>query len=326
MNRANSILHTGYAHKRGIFGRNINIAVLDSGIFPFHRDFFTPHGHSRIQCFLDLTGSEPFRRYSWHEAYDDNGHGTHIAGILGGNGSMSGRLYTGIAPECRLTILKILDKNGNAGIEHILSALDWLLAHHEREQIRIVNISVGTTLPKYQSESSALIKKVEQLWKSGVVVVAAAGNDGPRKGSIGAPGVSRKIITVGSSDHTLPILMNGKRLTNYSSQGPTACCIKKPDVVAPGSNILSCSFKGNGRPLSFSSLHGSYAKKSGTSMSTPMVSGAAALLLCIKPSLTPKQMKLALKNTSKDLGLPHEYQGWGLLDIEALLRFGGNIS
>lgn len=322
MNRANSILHTHYAHQHHIFGKNINVAVLDSGIFPFHKDFFTSTGHSRIKAFIDFTRPGPYRIHSWNEAYDDNGHGTHIAGILGGNGFLSGNIYTGIAPECQLTILKILDQNGNANMEHILRALDWLLARHEDYRIRIVNISVGTTIPKYQLDSCALIKKVEQLWKNGVVVVAAAGNDGPQKGTIGAPGVSRKIITVGSSDYSVPIVMNGKRLTNYSSQGPTLYCIKKPDVVAPGSNIISCSYKTSGSHLPFAASHACYAKKSGTSMSTPMVSGAAALLLSMKPSTTPKQIKLALKTTSKDLGLPHDYQGWGLLDIEAFLRFG----
>lgn len=261
---------------------------------------------SRIIGFLDFIRHKynpPLQ--SWENAYDDNGHGTHIAGIAAGSGVMSNGFYRGIAPEASILVLKVLDSHGSGNMEHVLPAIEWLLMHQYDFPVHVVNISVGTSLPKYNREDSLLIQLVNSLWKHGMVVVAAAGNDGPNSYSIGAPGISRKIITVGASDDYQTTTSGGRLISNYSSRGPTVYCVKKPDIVAPGSNIVSCGRKG-------------YTKKSGTSMSTPMVSGAAALLLSKKPYLSPKEVKMSFKNSARNLGMPHRFQGWGLLDLGAL--------
>ena len=165
-----------------------------------------------------------------------------------------------------------------------------------------MNISVGT-VREGDVLDEPLVEAVEQAWDAGIVVVVAAGNMGPMPQSITAPGNSRKVITVGSSDDSAPV---------YSGRGPTKNCVCKPDIVAPGSGIVSCSSQWQGGPK--------YCKKSGTSMATPMVSGAAALLLSKEPWLTNVEVKMRLRESAVDLGLPHSRQGWGLLDVRRFCR------
>nr|WP_330393447.1 S8 family serine peptidase [Anaeromicropila populeti] len=148
-----------------------------------------------------------------------------------------------------------------------------------------------------------------------------AGNGGPKPKTIGAPGISRKIITVGASDDDVSVDLMGSTAKNYSGRGPTEACVKKPDIVAPGSNIVSCNLiRRNTGFLWGIRPSGSYIAKSGTSMSTPIVSGAIALLLCKYPDMTTREVKIRIKNCAEDLGWPHEKQGWGLLNIEKLLK------
>jgi serine protease AprX len=238
--------------------------------------------------------------------YDDYAHGTHVAGIIGGNGNMSGGRYRGIAPECRIFPIKILDKQGNGKVETILEALAWLREYGEELGIRLINLSVGAIPEKDSGEGSELIDSVERTWADGMIIVTAAGNEGPREGSITTPGISRKVITVGAFDDDRWAGRNGKR--NYSGRGPTECCILKPEVVAPGQMVISCSNQQNG-----------YQRKSGTSMAAAVVTGALALLLEKEPGLCNREVKLKLCGSAVDLGLPVRKQGWGRLDIGRLL-------
>ena len=270
-------------------GRGVTAAVLDTGIYP-HRDF-----GSRIAVFRDFISYRA-------RPYDDNGHGTHVAGILCGSGAASNGRHKGMAPGCRVAALKVLDRFGNGNKEHVLQAFRWILNYHRHFHIRIVNISVGTTC-QTRDEHDLLIRGVEKLWDEGLIVVAAAGNQGPRPGSITAPGSSKKIITVGSSD-----LMNGKN--GVSGRGPTFECVCKPDIVVPGNRIVSCS----------PGPEALYAVKSGTSMSTPVISGAIALKLEKNPKLTNVELKQMLMNSADDLGLPRNQQGWGKFNYERFLK------
>lgn len=299
MDRVSKLIHLDWAHKRGIYGRGITAAVLDTGLSP-HPDFV--YRRNRIKGFYDVVRG-------YRECYDDSGHGTHVAGILAGSGVVSHGRYVGVAPECSLVSVKALNRKGNGSIADVLSGLAWILENKEKYGIRILNISVGTTIDKEHSEESELVKGVNELWDAGVVVVVAAGNNGPLPQSIGSPGNSRKVITVGASDDDILVELEGNKIKNYSSRGPTKECIKKPDIVVPGSNIISCGYRGG------------YTVKSGTSMATPVVSGAVALLLSCYPELTPGEVKMRLKTKAVDLGLPHEKQGWGLLDIRRLLSY-----
>lgn len=271
-------------------GRHIGIAFLDTGIFP-HIDF-----DNRLLAFYDFI-------HHMHDAYDDNGHGTHVAGIAAGSGAASYGKYQGVAPQANIIALKVLDENGNGNKEHVIEALQWIRDNRENYNIRIVNISVGTT-QKEHGKYEELLRMVELLWDEGLVIVAAAGNMGPGAGTITIPGNSRKVITVGSSD----MLMNNHRL---SGRGPTRQCVCKPDIVAPGNGIISCGTDRNERL---------YVKKSGTSMSTPFVSGAIAVLLEQYPSMTNFEVKCHLRDTALDMGLSHNMQGWGKFQLQLFLK------
>lgn len=268
-------------------GKNIGIAYLDTGIFP-HVDF-----DDRILVFRDFIDGRDL-------PYDNNGHGTHTAGIAAGSGRASKGRYKGAAPGTSIISLKVLDRQGNGQKEDVIKALEWVRANRERYGIRIVNISVGTT-EEDDRIHKALTDAVERVWDAGLIVVAAAGNMGPRAGSITAPGSSKKIITVGSSD----LLTSGFAI---SGRGPTKECICKPDIVAPGKGVLSCAANHNG-----------YVSKSGTSMSTPKISGNIALLLEKYPHMTNVQVKERLIKTAKDLGLPKNQQGAGAFFAERFL-------
>ena len=318
MNRVSGIIESRFAHERGIYGKGIGVAIVDTGIAP-HKDF--NYGTNRIVAFTDFINHRT-------EAYDDNGHGTHVAGIIGGNGYCSKGKYKGVAPECNFIGVKVLDHRGDGNISDVLAGLQWVMDNKKKYNIRIVNISVGTSSKDSLDENSLLVQGVNAVWDNGIVVVVAAGNNGPGPMSISTPGISRKVITVGSSDDNVAVEVFGSgRTKDYSGRGPTPFCIKKPDIVAPGSNIISCNISRystrnrNGEMrLSASESPMMYTIKSGTSMATPVVSGAIALLLSAHPDLTNREVKLQLRNSAVDLGLHWEKQGWGLLNIPKLLE------
>lgn len=310
MNSARNAVSADFAYGEGLTGRGIGIAVLDTGT-GMHQDLIDPK--NRIIMFKDFVKNKTL-------PYDDNGHGTHVAGIAAGNGKTSDGLYMGIAPEADIIALKVLDHQGSGNSADVLAGLQWVLNNKDLYNIRVVNLSVGTP------ETGAydpLIKAVEALWDSGIVVVAAAGNAGPDEKTITSPGISRKVITVGASDDNDSVVIWGSSMVNFSGRGPTIECIVKPDLVAPGTNIISCltpdlSEKDIQRQ-SKKIIGKSYLSLNGTSMATPIVSGSIALLLEKYPELTPDDIKYMLKKCSVDLHYPKNQQGWGLINIKNLL-------
>ncbi len=281
-------------------GRGIGLAVMDTGAF-LHPDF-----RDRVVAFQDMV-----RRR--RECYDDNGHGTHILGIAAGDGRMSGGRCAGMAPGAHLIAVKVLDWRGNGSVENVLAGVDYLLARQKVLGIRVVNISMGAFDEEGMQEDSELVRGVERLWDAGMVVLAAAGNNGPAPMTIATPGISRKLITVGCSDDEKETHIDGSRMRNYSGRGPTRACVCKPDLVAPGCEIISCNriFRSSDPP---------YTVKSGTSMATPMVAGAIACLLEKYPTMTNVQVKLRLRERCIKLDMPEAKQGWGALSLENLLR------
>lgn len=275
------------AHDRRIFGEGIGVAVLDTGIYP-HPDFFREG--NRLHAFSDFVNHH-------HEPYDDGNHGTHICGIIASGGKDARGRYIGIAPGAHLICAKILGADGNGKVATALAAFQWIHQWRHFYNIRILNISMGMPVLHPHDEFSPFMQGIHSLWDAGILVVAAAGNNGPKPKSITAPGIGREIVTVGSCEE------------RFSGRGPTINCIKKPDLCAPGSQIYSCKNRGQ-----------EYTYKSGTSMSTPMVCGAAALLLSIHPELTNREVKERLMQSSKSLGLPWQQQGAGMLNIPALLE------
>lgn len=273
--------------KKGFAGQGVCVAVLDTGIAP-HPEF-----KGQVVGFYDAV-------HGIQIPYDDSGHGTHVCGVIAGR-------QIGMAPKAKLLVWKILDKKGDGTIKNSMTAFRWILENKEKYRIRIVNISAGMTGEPTSLDEARILSGVEALWDAGLVVVAAAGNKGPGAGTITTPGISPKIITVGS-------LPGGRSQDGYSGCGPTKDCVCKPDLLAPGSHIYSCNagyHNGKGEP---------YVAKSGTSMATPVVSGAIADLLSKYPDMTNIEVKLRLRESCTDLRLPNNQQGWGLLNVERLMQ------
>ena len=266
-----------------IDGHGVTTAVLDTGISP-HPDL-----KGRIVAFGDML-------YGKKRMYDDNSHGTHVAGIIAGSGGLSSGLYAGIAPASQIVAVKVLDQKGEGKIRFLIEGIKAILRNRDKWQIRIVNISIGTLPHQGDEEEMELMRWVDRLWDEGLVVVTAAGNFGPRSGTVTIPGISKKVITVGASDDGNQKDRYGKVGTNYSGRGPTSECVCKPDLVAPGSYIRSC----NG--FSQKKNQKAYSVKSGTSMSAPVVSGAVALLLSKYPDMKNVEVKLRLLMSADDMG------------------------
>lgn len=284
--------------KKKYLGQGVGIAVLDTGII-LHPDF-----DRRIIGFADFVNRKKI-------IYDESGHGTHVAGILAGSGKMSGGVYAGMAPEAELLIGKVLDQDGNGTVENVIEGIRWILALRHDKKIRIVNISVGTQPGLDRKEEKLLLEAVESLWDAGLIVVVSAGNYGPEEGSVAVPGSSRKVITVGAADAVTTRNREMQKKWNYSGRGPTECCVVKPDVTAPGTSITSCSGNYVNR------FKKPYVAKTGTSMATPVVSGAIACLLSKYPDMTNVEVKLKLRESCVRSGA--DYQGWGMLNVQRLL-------
>lgn len=327
MNYVRKIVHAERVYKMGMDGSGVTAVVMDTGAAP-HPDF-----SNRILCFKDFVNKK-------ESLYDDNGHGSHVLGILAGDGSVSRQkyenkqnrskqyrskeyrskeyrseqygsdIYCGMAPGANLVVLKVLDKRGNGDTNLVLEAIDWIVANKEKYKIRILNISVGMLTTAGFSEQKALLTAVDMLWDEGIFVVAAAGNNGPVEGSVTIPGISRKILTVGSMDDDFREKSGSSILRRgYSGVGPTNCCIVKPEVLAPGTNIISCG------------LQNDYIEKSGTSMAAPVVSGVVALAFQKYRELTPAEMKLRIYESVYPRGSHMNKKCWGIIHADNLLRY-----
>lgn len=281
----------------------VTIAVLDTGVSR-HPDL-----QGCVVCFRDFVGHKDLM-------YDNNGHGTHVCGILCGSGMLSDGRYAGMAPGAKLVVGKVLDERGDGSTEAMLEGLDWILSVKNRYNIRILNISVGIGELENWEKEQILKKKIEQVWDSGILVVCAAGNKGPGNGTISSVGNSYKVVTVGCHDGSYG-RDNPGRCETYSGRGDLASEVRKPDLVAPGTEIISCN-------AHFRRINGTfknaYTTKSGTSMATPIVSGAAALLLRKYPDMTNEECKQKLQLTADDLGIPWNRQGWGMINVSRLLN------
>lgn len=267
----------------------VTVAVIDTGISA-HIDFTVPQ---RIAEFVDVTAdiSQP---------YDDNGHGTAVAGVLSGSGLMSGGRFRGVAPGARLIAIKAISASGEGSTLEILQAMQWIFTNYKKYGIRVVCMSFGST-PVGKNDPLAL--GAAALWEQGIVVVASGGNNGPNPGSIMSPGICPDIITVGGADTQGEI----PKIANFSSRGP-AGGYEKPDIIAPAVGVMCCGTSED------------YITMSGTSISTPMVAGAAAIIIAKHPNYTADKVKEIIMNTASPLDCPANSCGRGMLDLNAILR------
>ncbi len=192
-------------------------------------------------------------------------------------------------------------------MSQVIEGLQWVLDKKDEYKIRVVNLSLGSD-PSESYRRDPLCRAVEQIWKAGIVVTAAAGNDGPAPGSIDTPGNDPLVITVGAIDDEQTTVREDDQVPEFSSRGPTNDGLRKPDIVAPGVGIVAPR---NG---------GGYVSRTGTSMATPFITGTAALLLSREPDLTPDQVKNKLKSSAENRHLPNVVEGAGYLDAQKLLQ------
>jgi serine protease AprX len=332
-------------------GTGVGVAVVDSG----------------ISCYSDLRNASGVYRVVYSQSFipgdtrtqDWYGHGTHVAGLIGGTGASSGTangyaaVYAGMAPNVNLINLRVLDQNGSGTDSQVIAAIEQAIALQSTYNIRVINMSLGR--PIFESYTlDPVDQAVEAAWKAGIVVVVAAGNDG-RDNSMGTdgfatidvPGNDPAVITVGATLTMYTATRVDDVIASYSSKGPTLLDhIVKPDLVAPGNHMVSIRDGGSTLDVGYPQLQvapsngatARYFQLSGTSMATPVVSGAVALMLQQSPSLTPDQVKARLMLTAwKGFGqytqstatatgaaYSNEYDlftyGAGYLDIDAALN------
>ena len=297
----------GRAWQSGYTGQGVGVAVIDTGISPMD-DL-----NGRIVYGPDLSGEGSL--------VDTYGHGTVMAGIIGGNGADSvsnpGGAHTGVAPKATLIAVKTAGANGAVDVSTILQAMSWVSAYQSQFNIRVLNLSWGT--PSTADPSvDPLNYAVERLWKQGIVVVVAAGNTGPNAGTITKPGDDPTILTVGAYDDKQNTDPSDDSLASWSSRGPTAQNVTKPDIVAPGRYIIAQRSYGSTIEQTYpKALYApSYIRGSGTSEATAVTSGLVALLLQAHPTWTPDQVKYALKSTASPmLSYTANNQGSGRVNL-----------
>jgi serine protease AprX len=283
----------------GYNGSKIGVAVIDSGIAP----------HTALGARVIAREN----KVSWEgpSTGDPYGHGTHVAGIIGGNTTAAKYVtsaYTGgSAPNVNLIDVRVLGSNGMGYTSDVIAGIDWTIANRALHGIRVINLSLGHAVFE-SSASDPLCLAVRRATDAGIVVVASAGNYGqtstgaPILGGITSPGNSPYAITVGAIDTAATLTRSDDRVAPYSSRGPTAIDLAiKPDVVAPGTRLVSLEGRGSYLSTTYPAWHvagsasNAYLRLSGTSMAAAVVSGGAALLLHANPSMKPAQVKIALQ-------------------------------
>lgn len=297
INTAKKVSNLDMFYNENNYGKDVTVAIIDTGISP-HLDFTYPT--NRIVCFKDFISHKPY-------AFDDNGHGTFVASLLAGNGIVSGKKLSGIAPSAQIISLKALDEKGETGAFTILEAMQWVFDNRKKFNIKVVCMSFGSNP---LGNTDPLKVGAEMLWDSGIVVVAAAGNSGPEMQTIKSPGISSKIITVGAFDDgrdNEQISESNFKIADFSSRGP-AYRYYKPDIVASGVNLIGAS----------NNLTKHYTKMSGTSVATPIVAGTCVLLINKYKNASPSQIKSMLLSNSKKITGIRNLEGYGYLKIKAI--------
>jgi serine protease AprX len=320
----------------GPSGSSSRIAIIDSGLEPT-----ADLGGGRVIGFYDFTRGS----VSSLPPYDDFGHGTHVAGLIAGNGSNSGGLFRGLAPSARVLVLKVLDRNGAGYTSSVIEAIDFILANQKTFAIDVINLSLGHPVLE-SAETDPLVLEVEKATRAGIVVVAAAGNYGqdPVTGAVGyggitSPGNAPSAITVGCVDTQMSVGRGDDSVCAYSSRGPTAYDgYAKPDIVVAGHQLVSIAALQSTLYQSYPDLRVTgkigdvprYLRLSGTSMATAVATGGIAVLLDSlggdKRFYTPNLIKALLQWTAIPIaGADALTQGAGSANFAGALALSHRI-
>jgi serine protease AprX len=328
--------------QHGLTGAGVGVAIIDSGVSGWHDDLYMERQGvgvsyvSRVVHFKDFVNPYPPDSYYSEYPYDDYGHGTHVAGIIAGNGFDSNGARSGVAPKANVVGLKVLDANGMGYVSDVIAALDYAVSVKDVYNIRVINLSAGAGV--YESHNTdPLALAAKRAVEAGIVVVAASGNLGSQNGQtqyggVTSPGNAPWVLTVGASNHRGTTRRSDDTIGTFSSRGPTWIDFSaKPDVVAPGVGIESLA-----EP--WTTLYGRYANYllpgsdptfwyapylslSGTSMAAPVVAGTVALMFEANPNLTPNAVKALLQYTAQvSPGPDFLTQGAGFLNARGAIR------
>lgn len=286
---SDSVVHSSDYNFNETYDSNICVAVIDTGISN-HLDFTVPQ---RIIKFVDMVNNK-------ENPYDDNGHGTAVAGVICGSGIMSSGKHMGVAYKSNLVAIKAIKANGEGSTLEILQAMQWVYDNHELYNIKVVCMSFGA---EATGKNDPLAMGVAALWRQGVVVVASSGNSGPEEGSIMSPGICPDIITVGGADTVHGV----EHVAEFSSVGP-CYGYNKPDILAPAIDIISCGTEED------------YVSMSGTSISAPMVAGAAMIICAYHSNYTNDKIKEIIIKTATPMNCEKSKCGSGLLCLENIYK------
>ena len=306
MDVAGKAMNIDKAHEAGFTGKGKTVCIIDTGIAQ-HPDY-----KDRIIGFKDITtGKEGVEN-----AYDDQGHGTHCAGIAVGDGKESDGKYKGAAPEANLVGVKVLKASGGGSFSDIISGIQWAVEHKDEFGIDVISMSLGG--PAWQNyQDDPVVQAVDQAVEKGIVTVVAAGNSGPRDETISTPAHAPSALTIGALDDKGTVDPSDDGVAYFSSRGPTKDGRPKPDVLTPGVRITAPKHTGG------------YTTMSGTSMATPMAAGMAAIIKQAAPTVSPGELKGVVMGTADSLmtkpdpnkpdekpqELPHKDQGAGVFDL-----------
>ena len=332
LDNAIGIHHVDTVWDYGYTGEGISIAIIDTGIDPLHvglNDFDDDPttNDPKVVAFYDALDDSGDDGSGETEPYDDQGHGSHCAGISAGTGAVDenpmggddSKPYRGVAPDAWLVGVKVLDSGGSGSFAEVMRGMEWTIDNKIKYNIRAASMSLGGVwlVELTQEQEERITHLANEMVAAGISLMIAAGNSAGY-GTIGTPGAAKDVITVGATE-------DSKDLAVYSSKGPTHEGQIKPNVAAIGSAVMSVEANsGNG-----------YASYSGTSMATPMVAGMAALLLQANPDLQPLMIRTILESTSEFMWLSHPVRpnndyGWGfvLMDtaLEEAIKYDASLS
>ncbi len=321
-------------HRKGITGKGVTVAVVDTGYYETEDISKDPDGSRRVLAQYDAIAGQVVSISAASGAPDANGHGSHVTSIIANSERDQNGNYLGVAPGVNIVAVKAFDGNGNGTYLDVIRGLDWILTNADTYNIRVVNLSFSAEAQSHYWDDP-INQAVMRLWYEGIVIVASAGNKGPDAMTIGVPGNVPYVITVGSmNDNGTPLHGEDDTLSSFSSAGPTVEGFVKPEIVAPGNSVIGLMDNGAHKitmdhPEFMFSFGDSdkYFSMSGTSQSAAIVSGVVALMLQYDDKLKPDEIKCKLMSGAKpavndagELAYSVFQQGAGLVNAYSALR------